>query len=96
MAAKGGAPVLPGLENVTPDSKEAREAAKTLGLPLLVKAAAGGGGKGMRVVREASELAAAERRQAEAVALLSLAPHQSKRIWGKPQPFLRAEVFQSG
>jgi acetyl-CoA carboxylase biotin carboxylase subunit len=59
MAAKGGAPVLPALENVTPDSKEAREAAKALGLPLLVKAAAGGGGKGMRVVREASELAAA-------------------------------------
>jgi len=59
MAAKGGAPVLPALESVTSGSKEARQAAQTLGLPLLVKAAAGGGGKGMRVVREASELSAA-------------------------------------
>jgi len=59
MAAKGGAPVLPALESVTSESKEAQQAAKTLGLPLLVKAAAGGGGKGMRVVREAGELAAA-------------------------------------
>src|SRR3989475_4081511 len=59
MAAKGGAPVLPALESVTSGSKEARQAAQTLGLPLLVKAAAGGGGKGMRVVRDASELSAA-------------------------------------
>jgi acetyl-CoA carboxylase biotin carboxylase subunit len=59
MAAKAGAPVLPALESVSSGSKEAEDAAKTLGLPLLVKAAAGGGGKGMRVVREASELAAA-------------------------------------
>jgi acetyl/propionyl-CoA carboxylase alpha subunit len=59
MAAKAGAPVLPALESVSPGSKEAREAAKTLGLPLLVKAAAGGGGKGMRIVREVGELAIA-------------------------------------
>jgi len=59
MAARGGAPVLPALESVTSGSKEGQQAAKTLGLPLLVKAAAGGGGKGMRVVREAAELPAA-------------------------------------
>ncbi len=59
MAAKGGAPVLPGLDSVSSSSEEARKAASTLGLPLLVKAAAGGGGKGMRVVRDASELAPA-------------------------------------
>jgi acetyl-CoA carboxylase biotin carboxylase subunit len=59
MASKAGAPVLPALESVSPGSKEAQQAAKSLGLPVLVKAAAGGGGKGMRVVREAGELAAA-------------------------------------
>jgi acetyl-CoA/propionyl-CoA carboxylase biotin carboxyl carrier protein len=59
LAAKAGAPVLPALESVSSGSKEAREATKALGLPLLVKAAAGGGGKGMRVVREAGELTAA-------------------------------------
>jgi len=59
IAAKGGAPVLPAIESVSSGSREAQQAVKTLGLPLLVKAAAGGGGKGMRVVREADELAAA-------------------------------------
>ncbi len=59
MAAQGGAPVLPGLDSVSSSSEEARKAATTLGFPLLVKAAAGGGGKGMRVVRDTSELAPA-------------------------------------
>jgi acetyl-CoA/propionyl-CoA carboxylase biotin carboxyl carrier protein len=59
MAAKAGAPVLPAIESVASGSREAQQAAKTLGLPLLVKAAAGGGGKGMRIVREAAELGAA-------------------------------------
>jgi acetyl-CoA carboxylase biotin carboxylase subunit len=58
-AAKAGAPVLPALESVHFGSSEAQQAARTLGLPLLVKAAAGGGGKGMRVVNEAAELPAA-------------------------------------
>jgi len=70
VAAKAGAPVLPAIESAAPGSKEAESAATTLGLPLLVKAAAGGGGKGMRVVREAAELpaalAAAEREAAAA------------------------------
>ncbi|MGH7899448.1 MAG: biotin carboxylase N-terminal domain-containing protein, partial [Candidatus Binatia bacterium] len=65
VAAKAGAPVLPALESVSPASKQTESAALALGLPLLVKAAAGGGGKGMRVVRDAAELegalAAAER-----------------------------------
>jgi acetyl-CoA carboxylase biotin carboxylase subunit len=59
MAAKGGAPVLPALESISSASTDAQQAAKKLGLPLLVKAAGGGGGKGMRVVRQASELGAA-------------------------------------
>jgi acetyl-CoA carboxylase biotin carboxylase subunit len=70
MAAKAGAPVLPALESLSAGASEAQRAAVTLGLPLLVKAAAGGGGKGMRVVRDAAELpaalAAAEREAAAA------------------------------
>jgi acetyl-CoA carboxylase biotin carboxylase subunit len=65
VAAAAGAPVLPALEGISADSDVARSGAARLGLPLLVKAAAGGGGKGMRVVRHDSELpgalAAAER-----------------------------------
>ncbi|MEA2624794.1 MAG: acetyl-CoA carboxylase, biotin carboxylase subunit, partial [Candidatus Binatota bacterium] len=58
-AAANGAPVLPAIEDLTVARGDAARAAQTLGLPLLVKAAAGGGGKGMRVVRDAGELPAA-------------------------------------
>ena len=57
MAAGAGAPVVPGIESVAAD--EARRAAESVGLPLLVKAAGGGGGKGMRVVRKSEDLPAA-------------------------------------
>jgi acetyl-CoA/propionyl-CoA carboxylase, biotin carboxylase, biotin carboxyl carrier protein len=57
MAAGAGAPVVPGVESISAD--KARGAAETVGLPLLVKAAGGGGGKGMRVVRKSEDLPAA-------------------------------------
>ncbi len=55
-----GVPVLPGSDLLTRE-EEAAEWASTLGYPVLIKAVAGGGGRGMRVVRERSELAAAFR-----------------------------------
>jgi acetyl-CoA carboxylase biotin carboxylase subunit len=63
-----GVPLVPGTEGVTtPDG--ARAAAEELGFPVLLKAAAGGGGKGMRLVSEAAELQDAyERASAEAQA----------------------------
>jgi propionyl-CoA carboxylase alpha chain len=68
--AKAGVPLLPSAE-VAPGAAPAAlaEAARELGLPILVKASAGGGGKGMRIVREASQLAeavAAASREAQA------------------------------
>jgi acetyl-CoA carboxylase, biotin carboxylase subunit len=58
-----GVPLVPGNEGVAgPD--EARAAAEELGFPVLLKAAAGGGGKGMRVVREAGEVHDAYQRAA--------------------------------
>jgi acetyl-CoA carboxylase biotin carboxylase subunit len=50
-----GVPTVPGAEGLTSES-EFLEAAKAVGYPVLVKAAAGGGGKGMRVVRSAREM----------------------------------------
>lgn len=50
-----GVPVVPGTE-ILRDAEEAKQLAKEIGYPLLVKATAGGGGKGIRVVREESEL----------------------------------------
>ncbi len=60
LAVAAGVPVVPGAtQNLSDD--EAREAALTIGLPVLIKAAAGGGGKGMRVVADPAELPSAIR-----------------------------------
>jgi len=56
---KAGIPIVPGLESVPLTMEEYAAAARGLGYPVIVKASAGGGGKGMRIVREAGELAAA-------------------------------------
>jgi len=51
-----GASVIPG-EQAVNDADDARNAAQQIGYPILLKAAGGGGGKGMRLVREDSEIA---------------------------------------
>jgi acetyl-CoA carboxylase biotin carboxylase subunit len=56
MAATAGVPTTPGSPGKVEDSAAAREAASIVGYPVLLKAAAGGGGRGMRVVRHAGEL----------------------------------------
>jgi acetyl-CoA carboxylase biotin carboxylase subunit len=55
-AAALGIPVVPGSRGALADLAKAEVAARTLGYPLLIKAAAGGGGRGMRIVRSAGEL----------------------------------------
>ncbi|HET7449997.1 MAG TPA: acetyl-CoA carboxylase biotin carboxylase subunit [Gaiellaceae bacterium] len=65
LAISAGTPVVPGTTAALRDATEAAEIAARFGYPVLLKAAAGGGGKGMRVVRApgelASSLAAAQR-----------------------------------
>jgi acetyl-CoA carboxylase biotin carboxylase subunit len=56
MAAREGIPVVPGSEQVSTIA-EAKKAAKQAGYPVMVKAAAGGGGRGIRLVNSESELA---------------------------------------
>ncbi len=51
-----GVPILPGSEGILKDTDEALTLAKTIGLPVMLKAAAGGGGRGMRIVRTDAEL----------------------------------------
>ena len=50
-----GVPVVPGTEGRVDDPDEARAAAEEIGFPLMIKAASGGGGKGMRIARSADE-----------------------------------------
>ncbi len=51
-----GVPIVPGLTRALVDAVDARREAERIGFPALVKAAAGGGGKGMRVVRSVEEV----------------------------------------
>jgi len=51
-----GLPIIPGSDGVVPDEAAAKKVAAEIGLPLMIKAAEGGGGRGMRVVRTKREL----------------------------------------
>jgi acetyl-CoA carboxylase biotin carboxylase subunit len=53
---QAGVPVLPGSQDIISYPEEALELAEEIGYPVILKAAAGGGGRGMRVVRLANEL----------------------------------------
>jgi len=57
--SRAGVPVVPAVEDLPADAATAQCAANDLGYPLLIKAAAGGGGKGMRIVHAAAEFGAA-------------------------------------
>ena len=59
MAAAQGVPVLPGSQHPVRDLEEARRVARDIGYPVIIKASAGGGGKGMRVVPEPDALESA-------------------------------------
>jgi acetyl-CoA carboxylase biotin carboxylase subunit len=61
LAKQAGAPVVPGSEEPATELAHARALAREIGYPILLKAAAGGGGKGMRRVNAESELEAAVR-----------------------------------
>ncbi|MGA2443666.1 MAG: acetyl-CoA carboxylase biotin carboxylase subunit [Tepidisphaeraceae bacterium] len=53
---KAKVPILPGSEGILTTAEEAREWADEVGFPVILKAKAGGGGRGMRIVRDAEEL----------------------------------------
>jgi acetyl-CoA carboxylase biotin carboxylase subunit len=53
---KAKVPILPGSEGVLGTAEEAQEAARKVGYPVILKAKAGGGGRGMRIVRNADDL----------------------------------------
>jgi len=54
--AEAGVPIMPGTPGPVADEREALKAARSIGFPVIIKASAGGGGKGMRVVLEEGDL----------------------------------------
>ncbi|HMV33407.1 MAG TPA: acetyl-CoA carboxylase biotin carboxylase subunit, partial [Gemmatimonadales bacterium] len=77
-----GVPIVPGLTLPITEPAAAIGAAEEIGYPVLVKAAAGGGGKGMRVVRRAEDLAAA----------LVAAASEALKAFGDPGVYLEKYV----
>ena len=82
LAQKINVPVLPGNEEAISDRDEAMKAAKDIGFPLIIKAAFGGGGRGMRVVQKASDLSS----------LLDEAQSEAGRAFGNPAVFLEKYI----
>jgi acetyl-CoA carboxylase biotin carboxylase subunit len=75
---ESGVPVVPGTEGVIEDINEALSTAKDIGFPVIVKATAGGGGKGMRVVNSEEEL----------VNAVNLAQKEAEANFGNPGVYL--------
>ena len=82
MAQTVGVPVLPGTEDPVSDREEAKKIANKIGFPLIIKAAFGGGGRGMRIVKTAPELDA----------LLDEAQGEAERAFGNPAVFLEKYI----
>src|SRR6185437_10724382 len=76
IAIEAGVPVVPGLD--TADIAAARKFGAEIGFPIIIKAAAGGGGRGMRVVQSAGELASA----------LEAASREAKAAFGDGRVFV--------
>ncbi|MBI1186261.1 MAG: acetyl-CoA carboxylase biotin carboxylase subunit [Alphaproteobacteria bacterium] len=76
--AEVGIPVVPGSDGGVANDAEARKVAKSIGFPLLVKAAAGGGGRGMKIARSAEQLGEA----------LSTARAEAKAAFGDDAVYL--------
>jgi acetyl-CoA carboxylase biotin carboxylase subunit len=73
-----GLPIVPGTEGIVPDEGAARSAAGEIGYPLIIKASAGGGGRGMRVVRSAEEL----------VVAFQTARNEAQQAFGSPDVYM--------
>ncbi len=92
-AIKAGAPVVPGTTEALSSFAEARELAAKFGYPIMLKAAAGGGGKGMRQVPNESELRSSlEAAQSEAASAFGNSDVYLEKVVEKPR-HIEIQVF---
>jgi len=75
---KAGVPVVPGSDGVISEVSEAEKIAKEIGFPVIIKATAGGGGRGMRIVRDVDELENA----------FLTASHEAEVSFGNPSVYI--------
>jgi acetyl-CoA carboxylase biotin carboxylase subunit len=93
VAIKAGAPVVPGTTEALTSYEAARETASRLGYPVMLKASAGGGGKGMRFVASEDELRSAlETAQSEAAAAFGNAEVYLEKAVERPR-HIEIQVF---
>ncbi len=77
-ADKAGAPIVPGTKRPLTDETEAEGVANDIGYPVMLKASAGGGGKGMRIVNSTGEMSAA----------YSMAAAEAQAAFGDPSVYI--------
>jgi acetyl-CoA carboxylase biotin carboxylase subunit len=75
-------PVIPGSDEIIDDVSEAKKLAQKIGYPVILKAAAGGGGKGMRIVRSAANLEGQ----------FSIAQNEAKAAFGESSLYLEKYI----
>lgn len=79
---KAGVPVTPGSDGVLKDEKEAVAVAKKMGFPVLIKASAGGGGKGMRIAHDEKDVAKA----------FTMAQNEAARAFGNAEVYMEKYI----
>jgi len=82
LMKKAGVPVLPGTENPVETLSDARKIVKDIGLPVIIKAASGGGGRGMRIVRNPDALEKA----------FSMAQKEAEISFGDPRVYIEKYI----
>jgi len=82
---KAGVPVIPGSEDVIHSVKDVKKVAEHIGYPVILKAVAGGGGRGMRIVREPDQLQDA----------FSTAREEARTAFGNPALYMERLIEQA-
>ena len=79
---KAGLPVIPGSDKIIEDAADAKKIAQKIGFPVIIKAAAGGGGKGMRICATSAQLEE----------LLPIAQNEAKSAFGDPSLYIEKHI----